>query len=75
MNPSLGNLIQSFYLMLTVGSLSFATLLVLHTLGGDSAANASSRDEFPGRRQGGGTHWTAPVPAETAKVPVARSRY
>ncbi|MGB3199539.1 MAG: hypothetical protein WBA99_01475 [Nodosilinea sp.] len=26
-------------------------------------ASAQSRDEFPGRRQGGGTHWVMPNPA------------
>ncbi|MBU6229259.1 MAG: hypothetical protein KGQ93_06165 [Cyanobacteria bacterium REEB459] len=42
---------------MAVGSLSFAAMLLFQAFGSHSMASASSRDEFPSRRQGGGTHW------------------
>jgi len=37
-------------------------MLLIQVFGVQSVANASDRDEFPGRRQGGGTHWIVPEP-------------
>ncbi|WP_017300679.1 hypothetical protein [Nodosilinea nodulosa] len=39
-------------------------MIIFQAFGLDSVASANSRDEFPGRRQGGGTHWVVPNPAE-----------
>lgn len=46
---------------MTVGAISLLSLILMQAFGTNSFANASSRDEFPGRRQGGGTHWVAPA--------------
>ncbi|MBD2256238.1 hypothetical protein [Pseudanabaena sp. FACHB-2040] len=36
--------------------------LLLQAISGEAAVNLSKRrDEFPGRRQGGGTHWLSPT--------------
>ncbi|WP_156119754.1 hypothetical protein [Leptolyngbya sp. KIOST-1] len=42
------------------------TLLLLHwpQLGGDRQAR-NPRDEFPGQRRGGGTHWVNTPPHDT----------
>ncbi|MEA5452739.1 hypothetical protein VB780_29475 [Leptolyngbya sp. CCNP1308] len=36
-------------------------MVVFQAIGMGSVASANSRDEFPGRRQGGGTHWVTPL--------------
>lgn len=57
MKVSLENLLSSSRLLTAVGMLSLATIIWLQAFGAGSMASASSRDEFPRRRQGGGTHW------------------
>ncbi|WP_198806698.1 hypothetical protein [Leptolyngbya sp. BL0902] len=47
-------------LVLTIGTLSLGVMLLFQAFGTASVASANSRDEFPGRRQGGGTHWVMP---------------
>ncbi len=46
--------------------ISMLTLLLLHwpQLGGDRQAR-NPRDEFPGQRRGGGTHWVNTPPHDT----------
>ena len=51
---------RSYYSFLAIGSLSLLALIFIQTFGLTGAASANSRDEFPGRRQGGGTHWVTP---------------
>ncbi|MGF1569217.1 MAG: hypothetical protein ACFCVD_14300 [Nodosilinea sp.] len=51
-------------LFVAIGIISLAGLIFFQAFGMKSAADASSRDEFPGRRQGGGTHWVLPTSAE-----------
>ncbi|MGF1516226.1 MAG: hypothetical protein ACFCVB_00270 [Nodosilinea sp.] len=36
-------------------------MVLFQAFGLESIASANSRDEFPGRRQGGGTHWVSPI--------------
>lgn len=55
---------RSSRLILAVSVLSLGTLLAAQAFGLGSVASASNRDEFPGRRQGGGTHWVLPADAE-----------
>ena len=47
--------------MLAVSALSLGSILAVQALGLGAIASASNRDEFPGRRQGGGTHWVIPM--------------
>ncbi len=51
---------RSYYSFMAIGSLSLLALVFIQAFGLIGAASANSRDEFPGRRQGGGTHWVAP---------------
>jgi len=60
MQESVTGFSKSHRLLLTIGTLSLGAMLTLQTLGIASVASANSRDEFPGRRQGGGTHWVMP---------------
>lgn len=53
-----------YYSLLVIGVLSLVFLVLFQAFGLNSVASADSRDEFPGRRQGGGTHWVSPTPAE-----------
>lgn len=53
---------RSYHSVLAVGTLSLAVMIIFQTFG-MQVASAQSRDEFPGRRQGGGTHWVMPDPA------------
>ncbi|WP_255534522.1 hypothetical protein [Nodosilinea sp. LEGE 07298] len=39
-------------------------MVIFQAFGMESVASADNRDEFPGRRQGGGTHWVSPHPAQ-----------
>jgi hypothetical protein len=50
-------------LVVAVGMMSLLAIILVQAFSTSSFANASNRDEFPGRRQGGGTHWVAPSPA------------
>lgn len=47
------------FLILIVGA---ALALMFLAPPGDTVGSADQRLEFPGRRQGGGTHWLAPPP-------------
>lgn len=47
-------------LVLAIGTISLGAILLCQAFGTASVASANSRDEFPGRRQGGGTHWVMP---------------
>lgn len=55
---------HSYRLLAAIGVLSLGAMLTFQAFGIEAAASANSRDEFPGRRQGGGTHWV--MPADTA---------
>ncbi|MBW4463365.1 MAG: hypothetical protein KME47_24460 [Nodosilinea sp. WJT8-NPBG4] len=61
MQTSLEHTVRSHHSVLAIGVLSLAILIIFQAFGTGSAASAKSRDEFPGRRQGGGTHWVAPL--------------
>ena len=65
MKTPLEHTVRSCHPVLAVGALSLAGMVLLQAFGMPSAASANSRDEFPGRRQGGGTHWVTPSSAET----------
>ena len=52
---------RSYSLLKAIGILSLGAMLTFQAFGIESAASANSRDEFPGRRQGGGTHWVLPA--------------
>ncbi len=52
---------RSGYSVFAVGVLSLAVMVLFQAFGLESIASANSRDEFPGRRQGGGTHWVSPI--------------
>lgn len=52
---------RSGYSVFAVGALSLAMMILFQAFGLESIASANSRDEFPGRRQGGGTHWVSPI--------------
>lgn len=52
----------SSYFLIATGLLSLSAMLLIQVFGVQSVAHASERDEFPGRRQGGGTHWIVPGP-------------
>lgn len=54
---------HSYRLVMAIGALSLGAMILFQAFGLESAASANSRDEFPGRRQGGGTHWV--MPSET----------
>ncbi len=54
-SPSIG--------LLAIGTLSLLLMIMFQAFGVSSMASANSRDEFPGRRQGGGTHWVTPSPS------------
>lgn len=56
---------RSYYSVLAIGSLSLLALIFIQAFGLIGPASANSRDEFPGRRQGGGTHWVNPSTALT----------
>lgn len=55
---------HSHRLLAAIGVLSLGAMLTFQAFGIEAAASANSRDEFPGRRQGGGTHWV--IPADSA---------
>ncbi len=57
MKYSLETLRFSSQYLVTVSLLSLSAMLFVQSFGSSSIARASDRDEFPGRRQGGGTHW------------------
>ncbi|MBD2233919.1 hypothetical protein [Phormidium tenue] len=61
MQISLERTVRSHHSVLAIGMLSLAILIILQAFGTGSVASANSRDEFPGRRQGGGTHWVTPL--------------
>ncbi|PSR18032.1 hypothetical protein C8255_09560 [filamentous cyanobacterium CCP3] len=45
---------------------SVLSLLLLHLPSPDGNRQASGpRDEFPGQRRGGGTHWVNPLPRDS----------
>jgi hypothetical protein len=54
--------VLSSNLMTALGISSLLAIVLFQAFSPDSFANASNRDEFPGRRQGGGTHWVLPTP-------------
>ena len=62
MQTPLGHTARSYCSVLTIGTLSLAAMVIFQAFGMESVASAKSRDEFPGRRQGGGTHWVIPNP-------------
>lgn len=62
MQTPLGHTAHSYYSVLTIGTLSLTIMVIFQAFGMESVASAKSRDEFPGRRQGGGTHWVMPNP-------------
>ncbi len=64
MQTPLRQRVRSYYSVFAIGALSLAVMIIFQAFGLDSVASANSRDEFPGRRQGGGTHWVVPNPAE-----------
>jgi len=49
--------------LVAVGLISLLAMVLVQAFGTNSFANASNRDDFPGRRQGGGTHWVMPTPS------------
>jgi hypothetical protein len=51
-------------LFTVVGGISLISIILFQAFATQSIANASSRDEFPDRRQGGGTHWVVPQPSD-----------
>lgn len=54
--------------LLTISAFSLLLMVLFQAFGMSAIANASSsRDEFPGRRQGGGTHWVTPAPSPLAQ--------
>ncbi|HZG40058.1 MAG TPA: hypothetical protein VEZ50_15380 [Nodosilinea sp.] len=61
MQTPLGHKARSYYSLFALGALSLAVMVVFQAFGMESIASAKSRDEFPGRRQGGGTHWVTPT--------------
>ncbi len=61
MQPPLEQRFRSGYSVFAIGVLSLAMMVLFQAFGLKSIASASSRDEFPGRRQGGGTHWVSPI--------------
>ncbi len=63
MQTSLGRTARSYHSVLVIGTLSLTVMVIFQAFGMESIASAKSRDEFPGRRQGGGTHWVMPNPA------------
>lgn len=63
MKTSTSNFLHSYRLVLVIGALSLGVMILVQAFGIESAASANSRDEFPGRRQGGGTHWVMPSEA------------
>ncbi len=52
---------RSGYSVFALGALSLTMMVLFQAFGLESIASANSRDEFPGRRQGGGTHWVSPI--------------
>jgi hypothetical protein len=50
-------------LIVFISIVSLVSMILAQAFSTSSFANASNRDEFPGRRQGGGTHWVIPTPA------------
>ncbi|NJL44584.1 MAG: hypothetical protein HC922_00185 [Leptolyngbyaceae cyanobacterium SM2_3_12] len=46
--------------LMSIGLITLVGLIFYQGLGLATVAHATSRDEFPGRRQGGGTHWIIP---------------
>ncbi|MGG6242348.1 hypothetical protein ACQ4N7_27355 [Nodosilinea sp. AN01ver1] len=62
MQTPLGHTARSYYSVLAIGTLSLTVMVIFQAFGMQSIASAKSRDEFPGRRQGGGTHWIMPEP-------------
>jgi hypothetical protein len=63
MKPQSTSLTFPSNLLIAVGLLSLLSMVTVQAFGTSSFANASSRDDFPGRRQGGGTHWVMPAPS------------
>jgi len=61
MQTPLDHSFRSGYSILAIGLLSLAAMILFQAFGLESIASANSRDEFPGRRQGGGTHWVSPI--------------
>jgi hypothetical protein len=54
--------------LLTISVFSLVLMVLFQAFGMSALANASSsRDEFPGRRQGGGTHWVTPASSPLAQ--------
>ena len=50
--------------VMAVGMFSFLSIILVQAFSASSFANASNdRDQFPDRRQGGGTHWVIPTPS------------
>lgn len=60
MKNSTSGFFRSHRLLIAIGTLSLGAMLTFQAFGIEAAASANSRDEFPGRRQGGGTHWVMP---------------
>jgi hypothetical protein len=63
MKTSTSGFFRSYRLVIAIGALSLGLMILVQAFGLESAASANSRDEFPGRRQGGGTHWVMPSEA------------
>lgn len=61
MQTPLEQTFRSGYSIFAVGLLSLTAMVLFQAFGLESIASANSRDEFPGRRQGGGTHWVTPL--------------
>jgi|GEM_PF-2335938 len=66
MQTQLKQTARSYYSVLAIGALLLVVIVVFQAFGLESVASANSRDEFPGRRQGGGTHWVSPIPSAIA---------
>jgi len=49
---------KAFCVLIAVAALALMILVPP----GDTVGSAEQRGDFPGRRQGGGTHWLAPPP-------------
>jgi hypothetical protein len=64
MKPFLGKPFIFSRLFTVIGGITLVSMLLFQSFGTESIANASNRDEFPGRRQGGGTHWVMPKPSD-----------
>ncbi|HIK55194.1 MAG TPA: hypothetical protein IGS37_08530 [Synechococcales cyanobacterium M55_K2018_004] len=64
MKTSLLQYLVSPYGQAVLALVSILTLVLIHLPQADTVGRVhDNRDEFPGRRRGGGTHWIMPGPA------------